>query len=142
MVSLLYTASNLADWNSRFVQSLTSNCTFKRTSQKKCLNRVHDQGYNRPSICSLIKTRLRITANVITDQGTGWVPKALLNFHQIVGVEEYFFRNVPTAESSLCHESSSLNMWLNFSTTATLGTDESGHCREVAAVERLKQESV
>ena len=29
---------------------------------------------------------------------------------------------------------------LNFSTTATLGTGESGHCREVAVVERLKQE--
>ena len=36
--------------------------------------------------CSLMKTRLRITANVIS----GWVPKALLNFQQIVGVEEYF----------------------------------------------------
>ena len=29
---------------------------------------------------------------------------------------------------------------LNLSTTATLGTEESGHCREVAVVERLKQE--
>jgi len=29
---------------------------------------------------------------------------------------------------------------LNVSTTATLGTDEKGHCREVALVERLKQE--
>ena len=29
---------------------------------------------------------------------------------------------------------------LNVSTTATLGTEEKGHCREVAVVERLKQE--
>ena len=29
---------------------------------------------------------------------------------------------------------------LNLSTTATLGTEESGLCREVAVVERLKQE--
>jgi len=29
-----------------------------------------------------------------------------------------------------------------YSTTATLGTEESGHCREVAAAKRLKQESV
>ena len=35
-----------------------------------------------------------------------WVPKALSNFQQIVGVEEYiniFFCNVSKAESSLCH---------------------------------------
>ena len=37
------------------------------------------------------KTRLRITAYAITDGGSGWIPKALLNFQQIVGVEEYFF---------------------------------------------------
>ena len=30
---------------------------------------------------------------------------------------------------------------LNLSTMATLGTDESGHCREVAVVERFKQKS-
>ena len=29
---------------------------------------------------------------------------------------------------------------LNVSTTVTLATDESGHCREVTVVERLKQE--
>ena len=29
---------------------------------------------------------------------------------------------------------------LNVSTTASLGTEEKGHCREVAVVERLKQE--
>ena len=35
-----------------------------------------------------------------------WVPKALSNFQQIVGVEEYiniFFCNVSKEESSLCH---------------------------------------
>ena len=31
---------------------------------------------------------------------------------------------------------------LSLSTTATLGTEESGRCREVAAVERFKQESM
>jgi len=31
---------------------------------------------------------------------------------------------------------------LKLSTTATLGTEESGCCREVAAVERFKQESM
>ena len=40
--------------------------------------------------CSLIKTRLQITAIVITDKrGSGWVPKALLNFQQIFGVEVF-----------------------------------------------------
>ena len=29
---------------------------------------------------------------------------------------------------------------MNFSTTATFKTEESGHCREAAVVERLKQE--
>ena len=29
---------------------------------------------------------------------------------------------------------------LNLSTMATLGTEESSHCKEVAVVERLKQE--
>ena len=42
--------------------------------------------------CSLIKMRLRITANFTSlMKESGWVPKALLNFQQIVGVEEYFF---------------------------------------------------
>ena len=31
---------------------------------------------------------------------------------------------------------------MNLSTTATLGTEERGHCKEVAVVERLKQESM
>jgi len=31
---------------------------------------------------------------------------------------------------------------LNFSTTAILGTEESGHCREVAVEESLQQESM
>ena len=35
-----------------------------------------------------------------------------------------------------------LNIQFNLSTTVTLGTEESGHCREVAVVERLKQESM
>ena len=34
----------------------------------------------------------------------------------------------------------SLSLQLNLSTTATLGTEERGHCKEVAIVERLKQE--
>ena len=35
-------------------------------------------------------------------KGSGWVPKALLNFQQIVGVEEYFLQyNVPTEEHAL-----------------------------------------
>ena len=29
---------------------------------------------------------------------------------------------------------------LNLSTIATLGTEESGHCKEVAAMERMKKE--
>ena len=33
-----------------------------------------------------------------------------------------------------------LDLQLNLSTTATLETEESGHCKEVAIVERLKQE--
>ena len=33
-----------------------------------------------------------------------------------------------------------VSVQLNLSTTATLGTDKSGHCREVAVVQRLKQE--
>ena len=33
-------------------------------------------------------------------------------------------------------------MILNLSKTATLGTEESFHCREVAVVDRLKQESM
>ena len=33
-------------------------------------------------------------------------------------------------------------MILNLSKTATLRTEESGHCREVAVVDRLKQESM
>ena len=33
-----------------------------------------------------------------------------------------------------------LELQLNLSTMATLGTEESGHCSEVAVVERLKQE--
>ena len=33
-------------------------------------------------------------------------------------------------------------MTLNLSKTATLGTEESFHCREVAVVDRLKQESM
>ena len=33
-----------------------------------------------------------------------------------------------------------MSLQLNFSTTATLGTEESGLCREVAIEERLKQE--
>ena len=35
-----------------------------------------------------------------------------------------------------------LNIQFNLSATVTLGTEESGHCREVAVVERLKQESM
>ena len=31
---------------------------------------------------------------------------------------------------------------MNLSTTDTLGTEERGHCKEVAVVERLKQESM
>ena len=54
-------------------------------------------------ICSLIETRLWITANVITDEGIR-LPKALLNFQQLLGVEEYFLQNdVPTEESPLFH---------------------------------------
>ena len=42
-------------------------------------------------LCNLIKTRLQITANVITDEGIRMGSKALLNFpHRVVGVEEYF----------------------------------------------------
>ena len=33
-------------------------------------------------------------------------------------------------------------LWLNLSVTATLGTEESGRCRQVASVERFKQESI
>ena len=33
-----------------------------------------------------------------------------------------------------------VSVQLNLSTTATLGTDKSGHCREAAVVQRLKQE--
>ena len=33
-----------------------------------------------------------------------------------------------------------MSLQLNFSTMATLGTEQSGHCREVAVEERLKQE--
>ena len=50
--------------------------------------------------------RLRITANFTSlMKESGWVPKALLNFEQIVGVEEYFifYYVVPTEESPLCH---------------------------------------
>ena len=47
---------------------------------------------NREQFCSPIKTRLRITANVTSDERSGWVPKALLKFQQIVGVEEYFLQ--------------------------------------------------
>ena len=36
--------------------------------------------------------------------------------------------------------SSALSIQLNLSTTATMGTEENGLCREVAGVERLKQE--
>ena len=41
----------------------------------------------------VVKTRLRITANVITDQGIRVGPEnTALNFqHEIVSVEEYFF---------------------------------------------------
>ena len=40
----------------------------------------------------VVKTRLRITANVITDKGIRVGPEnAALNFQQIVSVEEYFF---------------------------------------------------
>ena len=36
---------------------------------------------------------------------SGWVPKALLNFQQIVSVEEYFLQyDIPTEESPLCHK--------------------------------------
>ena len=35
-----------------------------------------------------------------------------------------------------------LNIQFNLSATVTLGTEESGLCREVAVVERLKQESM
>ena len=35
-----------------------------------------------------------------------------------------------------------LNIQFNLSATVTLGTEESGYCREVAVVERLKQESM
>ena len=35
-----------------------------------------------------------------------------------------------------------LNIQFNIFATVTLGTEESGHCREVAVVERLKQESM
>ena len=41
----------------------------------------------------------------------------------------------------MCSKNASIMyVQLNLSTTATLGTEESGHCREVAVVERLKQE--
>ena len=33
-----------------------------------------------------------------------------------------------------------LELQLNLSTTATLGTEESGHCKEVAVIERWKEE--
>ena len=36
----------------------------------------------------------------------------------------------------------SLDLQLNLSTTATLAIEESGHCKEVAIVERLKQEGM
>ena len=40
----------------------------------------------------VVKTRLRITANVITDKGIRVGPEnTALNFQQIVSVEEYFF---------------------------------------------------
>ena len=36
---------------------------------------------------------------------SGWVAKALLNFQQIVGVEEYFLQyDIPTEESPLCRK--------------------------------------
>ena len=35
-----------------------------------------------------------------------------------------------------------LNIQFNLFATVTLGTEESGYCREVAVVERLKQESM
>ena len=38
-----------------------------------------------------------ISANVITDEGSGWVLKVPLNFQQIIGVEEYFLYNVNLA---------------------------------------------
>ena len=40
--------------------------------------------------CSLIKTRLRITKTSSRMKGSVWIPKALLNFQQIVAVEENF----------------------------------------------------
>ena len=39
-----------------------------------------------------------------------------------------------------CTQGKSSKLQLSLSTTATLGTEESGYCREVAVVERLKQE--
>ena len=41
----------------------------------------------------------------------------------------------------MCSKNASIMyVQLNLSTTATVGTEESGLCREVAVVERLKQE--
>ena len=65
----------------------------------KCRNHVNGllgEGYRFRSpgmnVYGLVKTRLRITANFITDEGMRiGSPKALPNFHQIVGVEEYLF---------------------------------------------------
>ena len=51
--------------------------------------------------CSLIKMRLRITANFTSlMKESGWVPKALLIFQQIVGVEEYFLLCCPNRRIS------------------------------------------
>ena len=51
--------------------------------------------------CSLIKMRLRITANFTSlMKESGWVPKALLIFQQIVGVEEYFLLCCPSRRIS------------------------------------------
>ena len=52
--------------------------------------------------CSLIKMRLRITAKFTSlMKESGWVPKALLNFQQIVGVEEYFLLCCPNRRISI-----------------------------------------
>ena len=45
---------------------------------------------------------------------SGWFPKALRNFQQIVGVEEYFLLNdIPTEESLLCQKKLMFNECLS-----------------------------
>ena len=54
-------------------------------------NELAWSGLFKEQFCSLIKTRLQITATVITDEGIQMGSESSAKLSTIVGVKEYFF---------------------------------------------------